>query len=185
MLRNKTIIDSVERETEGNFEFNLNLDRENLLLDLLKHFKDKIECDAGTVYQVEEDKCHFNSTFNNTFGMEPALAVSSQLRTNAIPLFHQDGTNNFDNICSFVIHNNTHINLEDVYAVNKFDFSGTKLFDHLNKYRTKSILTAPVNSSFQATPIGAVQLINAKKGYFTQEDEEYLLKILDYLKELI
>lgn len=55
------------------------------------------------------------------------------------------------------------INIADVYDTDEFDFRGTKAFDTLYGYRTKSVLTIPmVNHKHEA--IGCLQLVNAIDG---------------------
>ena len=54
------------------------------------------------------------------------------------------------------------ININDVYKAEDFDFSGTRTYDRLNNYNSRSMLVIPMKN-MAGKLIGVIQLINARK----------------------
>src|SRR5690606_22793968 len=54
----------------------------------------------------------------------------------------------------------TLVNIADVYAVQDFDFSGTRKFDEQFGYRTRSVLTVPLMTDYGEL-VAVLQLLNA------------------------
>jgi signal transduction histidine kinase len=61
------------------------------------------------------------------------------------------------------------INLKDAYADPRFN----KAIDARTGYRTRSLLCMPLYSR-EGSPLGVIQLLNKKRGVFTEEDEAFL-----------
>ncbi|MDE7282077.1 MAG: HD domain-containing protein, partial [Lachnospiraceae bacterium] len=65
-----------------------------------------------------------------------------------------------ENVCSYAAIHREVVNIPDVYASSRFDFSGPRQYDNLTGYRTRSQLVVPlVNNENEL--IGVLQLINA------------------------
>ena len=64
-------------------------------------------------------------------------------------------------MCVYSALHDVTINIEDAYAAEGFDFSGTRAFDRGTGYRSKSFLTVPMKNH-EDEIIGVLQLINAK-----------------------
>ena len=65
------------------------------------------------------------------------------------------------------------INIKDAYSDSRFN----KDIDKETGYRTKTILCMPIKNINQET-IGVFQVLNKMTGYFTEEDEDLLVKIV-------
>jgi len=67
---------------------------------------------------------------------------------------------NHNNVATHVALSGEIINIADAYEAKEFDFSGTRNFDEMTGYRSKSFLTVPLKNS-AGDVIGVLQLINA------------------------
>jgi HD-GYP domain-containing protein (c-di-GMP phosphodiesterase class II) len=67
---------------------------------------------------------------------------------------------NHNNVATHVALSGKVINIADAYEAKEFDFSGTRNFDEMTGYRSKSFLTVPLKNS-AGDVIGVLQLINA------------------------
>jgi HD-GYP domain-containing protein (c-di-GMP phosphodiesterase class II) len=79
-----------------------------------------------------------------------------------IPLFDPE-TNapNFANVATYTAITGNSVNIPDAYNAEGFDFSGTRRFDAMNRYRSTSFLTIPMKNKADDV-IGVLQLINAR-----------------------
>ena len=79
-----------------------------------------------------------------------------------------------ENVCSYAAIHREVVNIPDVYASSRFDFSGPRQYDNLTGYRTRSQLVVPlVNNENEL--IGVLQLINAmdEEGNTIAFNEQY------------
>jgi phosphoserine phosphatase RsbU/P len=77
-----------------------------------------------------------------------------------LPLYDaQNHSPNNHNVATYVALAGRSVNIPDVYQAAGFDFSGTKLFDESNHYRSTSCLTIPLGDR---EVIGVLQLLNAQ-----------------------
>ena len=134
-----------------------------LLEKILLEAKSIANADGGTLYyRTEQDTLEFaivcNDTLNiymgGTSGVTPTLKPISLFDPNT-------GDGNFGTQSVYALLKRKPINIDDVYAVDVFDFNGTRAFDQANNYRTKSVITIPM-VSYSNHSIGCLQLINAK-----------------------
>ncbi|MBT6202333.1 MAG: GAF domain-containing protein [Rhodospirillaceae bacterium] len=72
----------------------------------------------------------------------------------------ETGEPNEKNVASYAALTGEAINIPDAYDADGFDFSGTRKFDEMNSYRSKSFLTVPLKDRKDEV-IGVLQLINA------------------------
>src|SRR5205823_1663630 len=70
-------------------------------------------------------------------------------------------TPNEHNVASYVALRGVTVNIPDIYTAASFDFSGTKIFDQTNVYRSKSTLTVPMKDKDDRV-IAVLQLLNAQ-----------------------
>ena len=118
--------------------------------------------DGGSLYQMSEDKCSLEFIIVSTHSLAIHMGGGSgrEIKFLPIPLM-VNGKPNKSNVVSSAVHDETTINIPDVYHAEGFDFSGTRKFDQQTGYRTQSILTIPLKDH-RSDIIGVLQLINAK-----------------------
>jgi diguanylate cyclase (GGDEF)-like protein len=76
-------------------------------------------------------------------------------------MYLEDKVPNTKNVASCAAVTGKTIVVDDAYATDEFDFSGTKEFDRLTGYRSKSFLTVPLKNH-QEEVMAVLQLLNAK-----------------------
>ena len=127
-------------------------DREKLLTNILDTAMDISNCDAGTLYLLEDDGLHFlrmvtRSQHIRQGGHEAPITLPP------VPL-------NPIYVCSWVVLHNSLINVADVGTDERFDFSGSKRYDAMTGYHTKTMMVVPLADD-RGSLIGVLQLINA------------------------
>ena len=127
-------------------------DRNCLLVTILDKGMEITNCDASTLYLYENDELRFK--FMKTLSM----GVSRGLDGEAIDL--PPVPMKEENVCSYAAIHQEIVNIPDVYASSRFDFSGPRQYDSLTGYRTKSQLVVPLANN-ENELIGVLQLINA------------------------
>lgn len=127
-----------------------NLNR--LLERILGCVMELANCDAGTLYLLDEDVLRFTIMHNHTMGVyeggdgqAPALPP--------VPLGRE-------NVCALALLENRTICIADVRDCREYDFSGPIRYDAMTGYRTRSMLVVPMCSR-SGEKIGVLQLINA------------------------
>ncbi len=78
-----------------------------------------------------------------------------------VQLFKDDGSPNLSNIASSAVHRGGTIIVDDSRQDKEFDFSGTRAFDEMLGYVSKSFLTTPF-ITMGGECIGVLQLLNAQ-----------------------
>ena len=146
--------------------------RRPILLEMiLKHAKELTLADGGTIYMV---------TPQNTLHFEILLSTSLDLHlggTSFIPvpfadpsLLLEDGSLNDHLIVAYAVNHKKTVNIKDAYDEQGFDFSGTRVFDEMTGYRTRAVLTVPIQNH-EDDVIGVLQLINPPSAEgFTEAD---------------
>ncbi len=149
------------------------------LLELILHTATAItQADGGTLYTVTPDKnfLQFEIITNNTLQIYMGGSAGDPILLEPIPLYLKNGEPNHTTVAAYSVLNNRTVNIEDVYAEEGFDVSGTSQFHKEFGYRPKSFLTVPMRNH-QGEIIGLLQLINAqqmnpkKTVAFSGEDE--------------
>jgi len=138
-------------------------DFSKLLEMIVLEAKDIAGADGGTLYFRTDDEMleyaivrndALNIHMGGTSGVAPTLGP--------IPLFNsRSGQGNFNVQSVYAVLKRKAINIDDVYAVDVFDFEGTRAFDKHHNYRTKSVITIPM-VNHQNHALGCLQLVNAK-----------------------
>ena len=133
---------------------------------ILAYAQNLTNADAGTIYMVNEQtrQLEFRLVVNRSLhiAMNKPNRQDSKLCTTPIALFKpEDGQPVTQHVSCQTYHQNATILIHDAYYDKSYDFSGTKKFDELNNYRSKSFLTTPLRNRKKQV-IGIFQLINAQ-----------------------
>ena len=127
-------------------------DREALLSSILDTAMDLSNCDAGTLYLLEDDGLHFCRMVTRSMGIRQG-GHDAPITLPPAPLDPKY-------VCSWVALHQQPINVADVRADTHFDFTGSLRYDAMTGYRTQSMLVVPMSDD-KGRLIGVTQLINA------------------------
>ena len=127
-------------------------DREALLSGILDTAMDISDCDAGTLYLLEDDVLHFCRMVTRSFGIRQG-GHADPITLPPVPL-------NPAYVCSWAVIHNESINVKNVRTDSTFDFSGSLRYDEMTGYNTQTMLVVPLANDKDVL-IGAMQLINA------------------------
>ena len=141
-------------------------DRNRLLMTILDKGMEITNCDASTLYLYEKDELHFKFMKTLSQGISRGLA-GEVIDLPPVPMKEE-------NVCSYAAIHREVVNIPDVYASSRFDFSGPRQYDSLTGYCTQSQLVVPLANN-ENELIGVLQLINAmdEDGSVTAFNEEY------------
>lgn len=130
---------------------------------ILEEARALTHADGGTLYMVEGHgnaaQLDFAIVRNTTLGLRLGGSSGGTLSYPAIPL-HKDNQPNHQNVASHTGLTGELINIDDVYAVQEFDFAGTRAFDAQFGYKTSSVLTVPLMTDVGEL-VAVLQLLNA------------------------
>lgn len=152
----------LEQLTELSVELSRNSDIPTLLENILRVAMSITHADGGTLYRVSDDKkslC-FNISINQSLGMYQGGSHGQAIDIPNIPLFDQNGEKNLNAVAAYAANTRSSVNIQDVYQVDVFNFSGMRKFDALYHYHSQSFLTVPMQDH-EGDLIGVLQLINA------------------------
>lgn len=135
-------------------------DTAKLLDSIVYGAKSITGADGGTLYLVKKNSIQMEIVQSSSLEISLNRTSNHTINMPEIPLYLQDGSRNLSNVVSCVYHNNQTINIRDAYHDQQFDFSGTKVFDQKNRYRSQSFLAVPMRNH-EGDTIGILQLINA------------------------
>jgi HD-GYP domain-containing protein (c-di-GMP phosphodiesterase class II) len=139
-------------------------DIETLLEKILLAAKEITRADGGTLYRPSADGKYLQFKIVRTDSLGLAFGgASGKALTDAfsdLPLHHPDGRPNDSMVAAHAALSGRTINIADAYEAEGFDFSGTRRFDALTGYRSRSFLTVPMKDH-AGEIIGVLQLINA------------------------
>ena len=127
-------------------------DREALLSSILDNAMDIANCDAGTLYLLEDDGLHFCRMVTRSQGIRQG-GHADPLSLPPVPMEPKY-------VCSWVALNNETITVADVHTDTHFDFTGSLRYDAMTGYHTKSMLVVPMSND-RGELLGVTQLINA------------------------
>ncbi|OFZ49060.1 MAG: hypothetical protein A2381_15785 [Bdellovibrionales bacterium RIFOXYB1_FULL_37_110] len=135
---------------------------QRLLELILKAIKDITNSDGGTIYiKTEHETLAYAVILNTSLNIKMGGTYSSKMDFKELSLYESNNRPNEKNISCFSAINKEVIIVDDVYADDRFNFTGTKTFDLQYGYKTRSILTIPL-LDLENEVIGVVQLINAR-----------------------
>lgn len=161
-LTHSDIVRRLEQLTYLSLELSRNHDTGLLLERILRAAKDMTYADGGTLYRVSDDKkglC-FHISINDTLGMYQGGASGHAIDIPDIPLFTASGGQNLSAVAAYAANTGVSVNIQDVYQVDVFNFSGMRKFDQAYGYHSQSFLTVPMQNH-EGELIGVLQLINA------------------------
>lgn len=117
--------------------------------------------DGGTLYRCQDDQqLAFSILRNHSLNIHMGGKSGIDVSISPLPLYI-DGVADHSRVVCHSVHSRKTIHIEDVYAADEFDFSGTRQSDLQLGYRSQSILTVPLKNH-ESEIIGVLQLINAK-----------------------
>jgi HD-GYP domain-containing protein (c-di-GMP phosphodiesterase class II) len=137
-------------------------DTEKLLETILVEAKTLLHADGGTLYQLEENQqqLRFEVLYNDSLQLYLGGATGAPIPFAPIPLYDSTGQPNTSMVVTYAVLNNTTVIIDDAYAEQNFDCSGTHRFDQQTGYHSRSFLTVPMKNHEEQI-IGVFQLINA------------------------
>jgi HD-GYP domain-containing protein (c-di-GMP phosphodiesterase class II) len=139
---------------------------ERLLERIVDEARRFTRADAGTLYTLQlntvtnDPELNFDIMQNDTMNVRQGGTSGNPITLPPVPLV-KEGKPNRNNVSAYVANTGETVNIADVYTAEGFDFSGTRKFDQITGYRTKSMLVAPMRNH-ENEIIGVLQLLNAK-----------------------
>lgn len=127
-------------------------DRNKLLEKILIESMDVTNCDAGTLYVLEDEALKFKVMKTLSMGVSQG-ENGEEINLPPVPLKEE-------NVCAYCAIHQQVINIADVWHNDTFDFSGPKKYDGMTGYHTESMLVIPL-ANHEGEVIGVMQLINA------------------------
>ncbi len=128
-------------------------DRRKLLNMILNKSMEITNCDAGTLYLVNDNALHFQIMKTISQNVDNGQD-GSKINLPPVPIRKE-------NVCGYTAIYKEPMNIADVYYDDTFDFSGPKNYDKMTGYRTQSMLSVPlVNQEDEV--VGVIQLINSQ-----------------------
>ena len=148
-------------------------DKEKMLSKLLDRTIDFADCDAGTLYLLENDGLNFSRMVTKSLGMRQG-GSGSPITLPPVPMNERFAAA----ACAM---SNEVINIPDVAKSREYDFDGAFRYDKMTGYDTRSMLVVPMVSD-KGRVIGVLQLINAMDEHgrltaFDAEIEPYVMAI--------
>lgn len=135
---------------------------DNLMERILREAKEMANADAGTLYiRTEDDQLKFEILLNDTLDIAQGGNSGNEITLPPVEMYGDDGKPNNKNIASCAAVTGLTIVIDDAYETDLFDFSGTKEFDRVTGYRSKSFLTVPLKNHDEEV-MGVLQLLNAR-----------------------
>lgn len=162
MSSEPSLLQQVKRLNQIGILLSAERNTDRLVEIVLNSAKELTGADGGTLYLVDTDnQClRFALIQNTTLGiLVGGTGTPIPDRFKPIPLRLADGSPNNRMIVAHAVLTGETINLADAYNEPGFDFSGTRHFDQLNGYRSRSFLTVPMRNH-EGLIIAAIQLIN-------------------------
>jgi HD-GYP domain-containing protein (c-di-GMP phosphodiesterase class II) len=135
-------------------------DINRLLETIVLAAKTITKADAGTLYRLENGTLRFEIIRTDSLGLSLGGTTGRPITLDPIPLYDESGRPNESMVVAYAALREITVNIEDAYATEGFDFSGTRLFDQKTGYRSRSFLTVPMKNH-EDEVIGVLQLINA------------------------
>ena len=151
----------IERLTKIGYALSSETDLDNIFELILEEAIDYTNADAATIYMVSEDSrfLEFQLVYNRTLNLHLG-GSKNKVTWNPLPLYSDEGTPNLKNLVTYVYHTQAPQIIEDAYAQDIFDNSGTKRADQANNYHSKSMIAIPLKNH-EDDVLGIIQLINS------------------------
>ena len=169
----------IDRLTNIGYSLSKEKDIDKIFHLILEEAIEFTNADGATIYSISKDKKFLDFALLNTRSKNYiAGGHHGKVNIPAVPLYDEDKLPNMKNLASCVFHTKEGFNFDDYYTQNKFDPSGTMMFDKNNNYRSKSMIAMPL-LNHDDDVLGVIQLINAQDSSnniisFTQEHSTML-----------
>jgi HD-GYP domain-containing protein (c-di-GMP phosphodiesterase class II) len=162
-LNPSEIAQRLEQLTELSVALSNNRDVSLLLEQILRAAKGMTHADGGTLYRTTEDgrSLRFSIAMNDTLKLFQGGTSGKSIDIPDLPLFDDAGNRNMSAVAAYAANTGMSVNIQDVYGVNLFNFTGMRKFDETHSYHSQSLLTVPMKDH-EGELIGVLQLINAK-----------------------
>ena len=130
-----------------------------MIMEEAKHITN---ADGRTLYMKTDNgrQLQFEILLNDSMNSAMGGTSGNEVTLPPVELFSDEKTLNESNVAAYVANTGKTVNIEDAYEEDGFDFSGTKGFDKMTGYRSKSFLTVPLKNH-ENEIIGVMQLINS------------------------
>lgn len=126
----------------------------NRLLEKILHCVMELSnCDAGTLYLLEDGALHFKIMRNNTMN---TYSGGDGFDCGLPPV-----ALNRESVCALALLDDETIRIEDVWNCQKYDLAGPMRYDAITGYHTQSMIVVPMRNR-EGGKIGVLQLINAQ-----------------------
>ena len=137
---------------------------DRLLENILRESMSICNADGGTLYlRTEDDHLQFAIMYTTTLNIALGGTTGKEIPLPPMSLYDEEtGAPNHGNVATHAALSGFTVNIPDAYHADGFDFSGTKIFDKQNGYRSTSFLTLPLKNHLNKV-IGVLQLINAQE----------------------
>ena len=135
-------------------------DFNRLLEKMLIEAKEFCQADAGSLYLLRDNALQFAIVHNDSLAMQQGGTSENEVTLNPIPLYGEDGAEDYSTVAVTAVLRRQAINITDAYH-SDYDFPGTYEFDAQTTYQTKSMLTIPLQDTDDKV-LGVLQLLNAK-----------------------
>lgn len=160
-MSTQKLIDKIDKLIEIGIALSNEKNTEILLEKILLHAKSITGADGGTLYRIKDNAMHMPFIHSDSLNIHIGHDSGALDKLESIPLYFENGLPNLSHVACYSFHKKTTVNVSDVYDPNTdFDFSGPKEFDRKHQYRTKSLLTIPLQNH-AGDIIGVLQLVNA------------------------
>jgi phosphoserine phosphatase RsbU/P len=163
----------IELSAEKNFD--------RLLEKILVEAKSVCNADAGTLYlRTDDNRLTFAIMRTDSLHVAMGGTTGKPIPYPPLPMYvAATGAPNHNNVATHVALEGNAVNIPDVYNAAGYDFSGTKIFDAKNGYRSTSSLTVPLKN-YDAETIGVLQLLNAQ-----DRDTGQVIAFDSYLQQVV
>ncbi len=161
-------VDDLLRRLERLNDIGAALSRErditHLLESILVAAKTITNADGGTLYRMMEDgqTLRFEILRTDSLNMAMGGTTGSAVSFPNLPLRNDQGEPNDSLVAAYAAIRHETVNIADAYTEASFDFSGTRHFDEMTGYRSRSFLAVPMKNH-EGEVIGVLQLINAQE----------------------
>ena len=127
-------------------------------------------CDAGTLYLLEDGALHFKIMRNNTMNTYTG-GDGSDCGLPPVQL-------NRESVCALALLDDKTIRVEDVWHCSEYDLTGPMRYDAMTGYHTQSMIVVPMRNR-EGGKVGVLQLINAQddSGNICPFEDEIVLAV--------
>ncbi len=161
-MSSQQILNKLERLNSIGVALSAEQNTGRLLEMILVSAQELTHADGGTLYSVtENDTLQFEIMRNTSLNVALGGSTGKPISYKPLPVYLNDGKPNLSMVAAYSVIKKTTVNIDDAYLTQQdFDFTGTRTFDELTGYRSKSFLTVPM-LNHEHEVIGVLQLINA------------------------